>query len=187
MELKKYQKQVIADLRTYLNCLEETRDSEKAYAKFWNDKGYRIGSSGVPPYRNTIKNTPHICFKVPTGGGKTLLAASSIKPIIDSMPPYKKKFIVWLVPSDTILTQTTKNLQNPDHPYHQKIAADFGGRFTVYSKEELLNGQNINITTAASQLSIAVLSYASLKIDPEKIQNTTKKTKDINRNLYKEN
>ena len=29
------------------------------------------------------------------------------------------------VPSDAILTQTTLNLQNPDHPYRQKLNADF--------------------------------------------------------------
>ena len=176
MELKNYQKQVIADLQQYLTCLDETESAEKAYNKFWEDKGCTVGMNGLPVYRNEIHHTPHICFKVPTGGGKTFLAAASIKPILDHMPYTKAKVVVWLVPSDAILEQTTKNLQNPNHPYHQKLAADFGGKLNIYTKQQILNAQNFNPSAVSDQLSIIILSYDSLR----------SKTKE-NRKLFQEN
>ena len=71
MELKNYQKTVIADLNRYLDHLNRTHSADTAYRDFWLDKGITVGENLIPAYKNTIQNTPHICFKVPTGGGKT--------------------------------------------------------------------------------------------------------------------
>ena len=163
MELKNYQKKVIEDLTHYLDLINETHHADIAFAEFWKEKGVILGENGIAKYNNTIKNTPHICFKVPTGGGKTFLAANALKPVIDSMPPLKTKAVVWLVPSDAILEQTLKTLQNPDHSYRQTISRDFGGRLEVYTKQQLLTGQNFNPTSVREQLSIFVLSYDSLR------------------------
>lgn len=65
------------------------------------------------------------CLKVPTGGGKTFLACNAIKPIFDGLPSTKTKVVVWLVPSDSILSQTMNALKSSSHPYRQKINADF--------------------------------------------------------------
>ncbi|HOH59238.1 MAG TPA: DEAD/DEAH box helicase family protein, partial [Bacilli bacterium] len=86
-----------------------------------------------------------------------------IKPILDSMPKDKLKFVVWLVPSNSILEQTIKNLTNKNHPYRQKIDLDFNNKVEVYTKEELINAQNFNPTVVSEQLSICVLSYDSLR------------------------
>ena len=70
---------------------------------------------------------------LPTGGGKTYIAASSLRTIFDAMPQRRAKAVVWLVPSEAILTQTRKALENPDHPYRQRLDVDFGGRGQVLS------------------------------------------------------
>lgn len=44
-----------------------------------------------------------------------------------------------------------------------KIDVDFGGRVEVYTKQELLNGQNFNPTAVTEQLSVMVLSYDSFR------------------------
>lgn len=163
MELKNYQKKVIEDLKNYLNKITESGDYEKAYNLFWSEKGITVGTQIFPKYNNEIKNTPHICFKVPTGGGKTFIAANAIKPVFDAMPSAKTKAVVWLVPSDAILEQVTKNLTDPYHPYRQAISRDFGGRVEIYTKQQLLNGQNFNSTTVREQLSIFILSYDSIR------------------------
>ena len=165
MELKPYQKAVIADLTRYLDLLTQTHSSAKAYNALWNEKGVMVGDNvnGMPFYRTQIPGTPEVCFKVPTGGGKTFLAASCIKPIFDSMLVSRAKAVVWLVPSDAILTQTYGALSNPDHPYRQKLDVDFGGCVEVYSKTQLLNGQNFNPTSVVEQLSVFVLSYDSFR------------------------
>jgi type III restriction enzyme len=40
---------------------------------------------------------------------------------------------------------------------------DFGGCVEIYTKQELLAGQNFNITTVTEQLSVMVLSYDSFR------------------------
>ena len=164
MELKKFQKQVISDLNRYCELLNSTNSVVKAYNDFWLEKGVRVGFEAVPTYNNTIANTPHVCFKVPTGGGKTFLACNSLKTIFGNLPSKKAKVVVWLVPSDAILTQTLKNLSNPEHSYRQKIETDFNGRVQVYSKQQVLDGQQFDPTTVNEQLSIVVMSFDSFRI-----------------------
>lgn len=176
MELKRFQKQVISDLNRYCELLNSTNSVSKAYTDFWAEKNVIVGFGGMPSYNNTIENTPHVCFKVPTGGGKTFLACNALKTIFDNLPSKKAKLVVWLVPSDAILTQTLKNLSDPSHDYRRKIEADFNGRVQVYSKQQVLDGQQFNPTTVNEQLCIVVMSFDSFRI----------KNKD-GRKVYQEN
>ena len=85
MELKNFQKRVISDLNRYCELVNTTNSVVKAYSDFWEEKGVRVGFDTLPPYNNTIAGTPHVCFKVPTGGGKTFLACNSLRTILQSM------------------------------------------------------------------------------------------------------
>lgn len=178
MEMKRYQRKVIQDLSRYMELLNREGNMSKAYTAFWNEKGVHVGFGGVKSYQNILPGVPNLCLKVPTGGGKTFLACNAIAPIFDGLPDTKMKAVVWLVPSDAILSQTLAALCNPDHPYRMKINADFGGRVEVYTKEQLLSGQNFNITTVGEQLSIMVLSYDSFRGRKEQL-----KAKQENSNL----
>ena len=159
MEMKGYQKAVIADLTHYLELMNETQNYMTAFEQFWREKS----APALGRYQNVIPGVPNLCFKVPTGGGKTFIACNAVRPIFDALPATKTKAVVWLVPSDAILTQTAKALKDTSHPYRQKIDVDFGGRVEVYTKQELLNGQNFNPTAVTEQLSIMVLSYDSFR------------------------
>lgn len=121
MELKKYQKKVLEDLNRFLELLTEKQNIIHAYEGFWEEQNVIVGYGGMPAYNSIIPRVPHICLKIPTGGGKTLVAASSIKTIFDSIPSIKTKAVVWLVPSDAILRQTQESLKNLDHPYRKKL------------------------------------------------------------------
>lgn len=159
MELKAYQKDIIADLKRYLEIMQEQKNYIKAFASFWEEKS----APNLGQYQDLLPGAPNLCFKVPTGGGKTILACASLQPIFAALPLQKIKAVVWLVPSEAILTQTLKALKDPRHPYRQKIDADFNSRVSAYSKQELLNGQNFNPTIVNEQLSIMVLSYDSFR------------------------
>lgn len=159
MEMKTYQKKVITDLSRYLELLNETKDSAAAFFYFWHEKS----APSLGHYQDILPGVPNLCFKVPTGGGKTYIACNAIRPVFDALPVTKTKAVVWLVPSDAILVQTVKALKDTQHPYRQKIDVDFGGRVEVYTKQELLNGQNFNPTAVTEQLSIMVLSYDSFR------------------------
>lgn len=178
MELKNYQKSVMRNLSSYMDCINNTANLFAAWEEYWRRQDISVGFGGVPAYSNSIKGVPHVCMKVPTGGGKTFMACSSVKRIFDEMPKDKPKVVVWLVPSDPILNQTIKTLSNITHPYRQKLESDFAGRVGVYTKEQLLNGQNFSPDTVGEMLTVCILSYGSLRIDSKK--------KDV-RKVYQEN
>lgn len=163
MELKTYQQDVLRDLSRYLSLINETGNYIDAYHRLWEEKGFPIGLKGIKRYQDLLPGVPHVCFKMPTGGGKTYQACCSIKPIFDAFPADKMKVVVWLVPSESILAQTAAALCSPDHPYRQKLNVQFSGRVEVYTKEQLLCGQNFNISAVSEQLSIMVLSYDSFR------------------------
>ena len=175
MELKNYQKLVLKDIDAYLDALMKTDGINAAWKEYWAGKG--IGT-GFAAYHDDLGGAPNVCIKVPTGGGKTFLAASSVKTVFDKLPTGKTKFVVWLVPSDAILTQTVANLSNPNHPYRQRLNMDFGGCVNVYTKEQLLNAQNFKPTDVMENVSIAIFCYASIRANP--------KSKD-DKKIYQEN
>ncbi|GHU54830.1 hypothetical protein AGMMS49975_15770 [Clostridia bacterium] len=91
MELKKYQKAVISDLTEYLALLP-TMSATGAFVAFWTAKNVplEVGEH----YRDMLCGVPNVCVKVPTGGGKTYIAASAIAPIFDSLPHTKTRSVV---------------------------------------------------------------------------------------------
>ncbi len=168
MELKNYQKNVLQDLSLFMDAVNAQNDIKKGWKAFWQSKDIKVGKGGVPPYRERIPGVPHVCMKVPTGGGKTFMACCAVKPIFDHMPLAQNRAVVWLVPSDSILSQTIQNLSNPNHPYRHQLDRDFGGKVMVYTKDALLNAQNFSPDTVRDQLSVCVMSYASLRINSKK-------------------
>ena len=179
MEPNSYQKKLINLLREYLRLLDAKTPAE-AYRALWESRDVqvnRLGGSGfprnavswgegdgMPPYRDAIKGVPHVCFKVPTGGGKTFLAACAVKHIKDALVQSGEGAVVWLVPSDAILEQTLANFRNIAHPYRQQLQKDFPAGVEIYSKEQLINGQNFqNPVSVQEHLSVFVLSYDSFR------------------------
>ncbi|WP_334047301.1 DEAD/DEAH box helicase [Burkholderia cepacia] len=162
MELKDYQADVLTDLSKYLDTLLEYKGHlGRAFAKFWQDRGVLN-----QVYKNNIKEVPHVCVKVPTAGGKTFIAVNALDRIFSAFAEYnptRPKFVVWLVPSLTILEQTVKNLADIDHPYRQRLNDLFNGRVQIYEKADVLQGAGFNADAVREQLSIVVMSFDSLK------------------------
>ena len=164
MELKSYQARTIQELKEFIGFTKTSKNAAEAYEKYWKSKGIIPASdANIKPYNDSVKNAPHVCLKVPTAGGKTFIACSSLKAIFDEYTAIQKKAVVWLVPSDSILEQTKAALKNPNHPYRQRINIDFANRVEVYEKSELLAGQGFSPTTVRENLSIFVLSFDSLR------------------------
>lgn len=178
MELNSYQRQVMRDLSAYLNCVNHGTNLFSAWREYWFAKDVAVGLGGVPSYNNSIERVPHVCMKVPTGGGKTFMACASVKRIFNALPMGKPQVVVWLVPSDSILTQTIRTLSDVSHPYRQKLDQDFAGRVGVYTKEMLLNGQNFSLDTVREMLTVCIMSYSSLRINS--------RNRDV-RKVYQEN
>jgi len=175
MELKDYQADVLNDLSAYLQTLLDCKGHlGKAFNTFWRNKGVLNQA-----YKNNVQEVPHVCVKVPTAGGKTFIAVNALERVFTAFAEYnpsRPKFVVWLVPSLTILEQTVKSLANIDHPYRQRLNDLFQGRVQVYEKTDVLQGAGFNADTVREQLSVVVMSFDSLKA-----------TNKENRKAYQEN
>lgn len=174
MELKSYQQQVITDLEVFLEYLQKYTIPAVAFKHYWED---RVGSyelkldgtySGMVPYKDNIKNTPHIAIKVPTAGGKTFIACKAIHSIFSTYDSNSPKAVVWLVPWSNLLQQTASSLSDPSHPYRQKLNTLFNHSVEVYEKESLLQGANFSPTSVSEQLNIFVFNFSSLRINSRK-------------------
>lgn len=166
MELKSYQHKVIQDLELYLEYVQEHKKTNVAFNKYWEDKigPYNpLSGEGMEPYKNNIPNAANVCIKVPTAGGKTFIACNALHTIFNAYGSELPKVVVWLVPWSNLLDQTVSNLSNPEHPYRQKLDTLFNHRVEVYEKKDLLQGSNFNPTVVQDQLSIIVMSFASLR------------------------
>ncbi|MGV3685102.1 MAG: DEAD/DEAH box helicase [Daejeonella sp.] len=166
MELKSYQKTVIANLDEFLHYIQKHKSTNVAFNTYWEDK---IGvynplmGTGMKPYQNSVPGSLHVCIKVPTAGGKTFIACNALHTIFSSFSSVKPKAVVWLVPWSNLLSQTVNNLSDPTHPYREKLNSLFNSRVEVYQKKDLLQGSNFSPTVIADQLSIFVLSFASVR------------------------
>lgn len=164
MELKRYQKGVLDDLQSYLALYAETGDPKEAFRRHWAAKGYPVGPKAgeIKDYFSPSNTCPDTCLKIPTGGGKTFMAASSLKPIFDTIPA-DMKLVMWLVPSKAILEQTVASLKDGSHPYHRQLVRDFGNNIAVYSSDELIEGAVLSPSSMFERLTICVMCYASLR------------------------
>jgi len=130
--LKPYQQQVLDALRDYLADTVATGDGDTAF--------YRRTKRPYVPVP-ALPNLPYVCFRVPTGGGKTLLAAHSIAVAATHYLRTETPVALWFVPSQTIRDQTLAALQDRAHPYRQALAASFAENIRVMGVEEALSAR----------------------------------------------
>lgn len=87
---------------------------------------------------------PNVCLKVPTGGGKTLLAAAGVGSILGSYLKRHTGLVLWVVPNEAIYRQTLKALSHRDHPYRQLLNVAGAGRVKVLEKQSPLTRLDVD-------------------------------------------
>ena len=103
----------------------------------------RTGTSGEP--------IPHVCLKVPTGGGKTLLGVAALERIKQDVG-----FVLWIVPTRAIYEQTLKAFRTREHPYRQMLERISGGKVKLLQKDDRFTRQDVE-----SRLCIMMLMLPS--------------------------
>lgn len=141
MQLKNYQNNTLNVLRKFF---EQARicGHKQAFENIVSEPeiSYRLGKLKSPyTVWPTIPNTPRVCLKVPTGGGKTILAAHALKIISEMWMEREFPIVLWFTPSDTIRQQTAEALKNPRHPYREVLDEQFGGHVKVFDIDEKFN------------------------------------------------
>ena len=65
-----------------------------------------------------MPGVPYVCLRVPTGGGKTLIAAHAVGMVAKRLGHQDRPLCLWVTPSTTIRDQTLRGLKDREHPYH---------------------------------------------------------------------
>ncbi len=134
MKLKQYQANTLDVLRLFL---EEARVAgpKNAYEAITKEpeQAKRLGRyrADYAPLEG-MPGSPYVCLRLPTGGGKTILAAHAIGVARDAWIEKDFPLVLWLVPSNTIRLQTVEALKNTRHPYRQALDEAFEGRVRVF-------------------------------------------------------
>jgi type III restriction enzyme len=173
MELKEYQQGVLHKIDHYLATLTDQREKLEKAREVMAEQGLDIdlgepcgkswdqlnkermlpygrdneGREHVLPHltrRDGLdRSIPNVCLKVPTGGGKTLLAACALERIQTDYFKRQTGFVLWVVPSDAIYRQTWKHLANREHPYRQILERASGGRVKMLEKGDAFTRRDV--------------------------------------------
>ena len=107
---------------------------EKAWHELFQEKNpnheYRSKKTGHN------QHCPNFCLKIPTGGGKTLMATYAIEQYLEKLKQSKTGFVLWVVPSEQIYRQTLNALKDRAHPYREKLDSISGHRVKVITKTD---------------------------------------------------
>ena len=129
---KIYQQQVLESVEAYFKACHELPSPSIAFTATTE----RLWGRGNPynPLSGFPADMPYFCLRVPTGGGKTWLAAKSVALVNTHLLRCEYSVILWLVPSKPIREQTIKALKDRSHPYHAALRE--AGPITVLDLEE---------------------------------------------------
>ncbi len=134
LEPKKFQQDALDRLRGFLDDARVFGDPARAFEK-WVDTSRRGLWDDYRPLSG-MPEVPSVCVRLPTGGGKTLLAAYAVSVMAESTLERPYPLVLWLVPSDTIRKQTLSALKDPGHPYRRALGKGFGGQVRVFDIAE---------------------------------------------------
>ena len=158
-QLKDFQIAALDKLREYLEEVRLSNDPWKAFQKV-----ARTPSGHTPVYRPVegLEDVPYVCLRLPTGGGKTILGAYAIRVAGQSYIEKDFPVVLWLVPSNTIRTQTADALKNTAHPYRIALDEAFEGRVRVFDISEIENIRSADISQAVC---VVVATIQTLRVE----------------------
>lgn len=164
MALKRYQERVVESVRAYLKALRYYRDSEdeenrdNAPSRAWNRVTPQLNLSRMYHWRNggDGREMAHFAIKVPTGGGKTLLATQMLADAHRLLLPERNGagLVLWVVPTDQIYTDLLKALRDRKHMLRQSLEIALSRRVEVWEKGQI---QNLSPAQMAENLNVLVL------------------------------
>lgn len=157
---KTYQQQVLESVEAYFKACHELPSASIAFTATTE----RLWGRGNPynPLAGFPKDMPYFCLRVPTGGGKTWLAAKSVALVNTHLLRSEHCVVLWLVPSKPIREQTIKALKDRNHPYH--IALREAGPITVMDLEE---AKSVTRATLDTSTTVIVATRQAFQVEEE--------------------
>lgn len=151
MFLKNYQIKVVGELKGFFQTVREELDfynslpPERKQRYNWVNSSFNAlhkkhNDDCVNGFGNYY---PRVCIKVPTGGGKTLLAVEAIREYKNIFHQKRTGLVVWIVPSETIYSQTVQKLRDKSNYLRQLLDQCSGGNTLIFEKGQRLTTQDI--------------------------------------------
>ena len=166
MILKEYQQRALTTVRGFLEALATWKKQDAAARtqnpdwgldwvhRAWEEAGPKLAYF---PRRNGLdERLPTFCLKIPTGGGKTLLATRVIHLVNAHYRQTRRGLVLWIVPTTQIYNQTLKALKDRDHPYRQQLDLTSGQRTLILEK-----GSSFGPSDVAENLCVLLLMLPS--------------------------
>lgn len=158
MALKEYQQSLLDDYAAFLSNTREAGDPAAAFRLSAREHfGYEIPYRPIDESRDG-KLIPYVCLRVPTGGGKTMIAGHSIRCVNDKFLATEHSLVLWLVPSDPIREQTLYELKTPGAVLHDHLR-DLFGAVNVLTVGEALGVQPATLNTANTIIVATMQSF----------------------------
>lgn len=159
--LKPYQERVLDSLRDFLRLCSHGQSLNAAFQAV-QLKQNRQPLPYLPVNAAGLKeDMPYVCLRVPTGGGKTLLACYAAGLAQNELLHAERSVVLWLVPSNTILDQTADALRDPRHPYRRALELACGAVEVVTIEEAL----RVSRATVEGQTVVIVATIQSFRVE----------------------
>lgn len=155
LQLKNYQHQSLQALEQFFTLA----------ASFGAERAFKQCVGENIQYNDRLEGIPSVCLRVPTGGGKTLLASHSIPIAARNYVNTDTPIVLWLVPTDMIRQQTLTALSDVTHPYRQALQGYYGDKLKICDIESL---QTLNKHDVNQSCIVIVTTIQIFNIDKEK-------------------
>jgi type III restriction enzyme len=166
---KAYQADLLASVEKYFRACREWGDAKRSFLNTMLDLWGEPGS--YRPLAGFDEGMPYFCLRVPTGGGKTRLAARCVPLVNRFLLQSEHSVILWLVPSNAIREQTLKALRDREHPYHADLLE--AGPVTVLDLEEAKSLTRPTLDTSTVVIVATAQSFRQQDMDKLKVYETS--------------
>jgi type III restriction enzyme len=119
-------------------------------------------------YNDKLDGVPSVCLRVPTGGGKTLIAAHSVAIAAQHYAHTDSPVVLWIVPTDMIRQQTLSALVNVSHPYRQALQSYYGDKIRICDLDSL---QTLNKHDVAKACLVIVTTIQAFNVSKTEQRN----------------
>jgi type III restriction enzyme len=157
---KVYQQQVLESVEAYFRACHELPSASVAF----NAVTERLWGRGLSynPLSGFPADMPYFCLRLPTGGGKTWLAARCVALANQHLLRSEHGVVLWLVPSKPIRVQTLRALKDRHHPYAAALRE--AGPVTVLDLEE---AKSITRATLDTSTTVIVATRQAFQVEEE--------------------
>jgi len=158
LTLKEYQTRSLETLRVYFRECQRIGKASTAFYEV-TEQVYGTGIS----YRDVkeLHGLPYVCLRIPTGGGKTLVACYSVGIAANDLLHTDNPVVLWLVPSNAIKEQTINALKDRNHPYRITLEETMSS-VAVLSIQEALY---VTRPTLATGTTVIVSTMQAFRVD----------------------